>query len=122
MTTVEQVEQTNILSSAASRGAAGIIVYGEDPQIAMDYPENLVVGILAGFVDPQKIQRNRVYTACGVVILISLVLLPGMTLVFHIKHVLPHTAPGIFFETTSLLAFGIAWLVKGETFLRDRAR
>jgi hypothetical protein len=68
----------------------------------------------------QKIQRNRVYTACGVVILISLALLPAMTLVFHVGYVFPHVAPGIFFETTSLFAFGIAWLVKGETFLRDR--
>jgi hypothetical protein len=71
-------------------------------------------------VTRQKLQRNRVYTGCGVVIVISLVLLPAMTLVFHIPYVFPYVAPGIFFETTSLLAFGVAWLVKGETFLKDQ--
>jgi hypothetical protein len=70
-------------------------------------------------VTQQKIQRNRVYTACGIVILISMALLPAMTLVFHVEYVFPHVAPGIFFETSSLLAFGIAWLVKGKTFLKD---
>jgi len=67
----------------------------------------------------QKIQRNRVYTSCGIVILVSLASLSAMTLLFHVKYVFPHVAPGIFFETTSLLAFGIGWLVKGETFLKD---
>jgi 4-amino-4-deoxy-L-arabinose transferase-like glycosyltransferase len=71
-------------------------------------------------VTPRKIQRNRVYTTCGIVILISLALLPAMTFVFHVKYVLPCVAPGIFFETTSLLAFGTAWLVKGETILKDQ--
>jgi hypothetical protein len=71
-------------------------------------------------VTRQKRQRNRVYTSCGIVILISLVLLPALTLVLHVAYVFPHIAPGIFFETTSLLAFGVAWLVKGETFLKDQ--
>jgi hypothetical protein len=70
-------------------------------------------------VTRQKIQRNRVYTACGIVILISLALLPAMTLVFHVRYVFPDVAPGLFFETTSLLAFGFAWIVKGETLLKD---
>lgn len=70
-------------------------------------------------VTPRKIQRNRVYTVCGIVILVSLALLPAMDFVFHVSHILPFVAPGIFFETTSLLAFGIAWLVKGQTFLKD---
>ena len=64
----------------------------------------------------KKIQRNRVYTACGIVILASLALLPATTLVFHLKHVLPHIAPGIFFETTSLIAFGSPRLSRVKPF------
>lgn len=71
-------------------------------------------------VTQQKIQRNRVYTGCGIVILVSLALLPLLTLVFHLQYVFGDVAPGIFFETTSLLAFGVAWLVKGETILKDQ--
>lgn len=64
-------------------------------------------------ITPRKVQRNRVYVSCGVVIVISLVLLPIFTLGLNKPY------GGIVFETTSLLAFGAAWLVKGETILKD---
>jgi 4-amino-4-deoxy-L-arabinose transferase-like glycosyltransferase len=61
----------------------------------------------------RKIQRNRIYIGCGIAIVISLVLLP----IFTLRLGKPYG--GITFETTSLLAFGLAWLVKGEAFLKD---
>ena len=61
----------------------------------------------------KKIQRNRVYIVCGIAIVISLILLPIFTLLLKKPY------GGITFETTSLLAFGLAWLVKGEMFLKD---
>jgi hypothetical protein len=70
----------------------------------------------------RKIQRNRVYTVCGIAILVSLALLPSLTFLlhkFHKDYLFACVAPGIFFETTSLWAFGIAWLIKGEMFLKD---
>ena len=72
-------------------------------------------------VTRRKRIRNRVYTICGITILLSMILLAVTTLLHPIKFLLPHLAPGIFFETTSLLAFGIAWLVKGEAFLKDES-
>jgi len=71
-------------------------------------------------VTPRKIQRNLVYTVCGIVILVSLALLAILTLALHRQYVFARIAPGICFETTSLLAFGTAWLVKGELVLKDR--
>ena len=64
-------------------------------------------------VTPRKLQRNRVYIVCGIVIVISLILLPIFTLCLNQPY------GGIVFETTSLLAFGAAWLVKGEAILKD---
>jgi len=62
----------------------------------------------------QKLARNRLYRICGVGIAIfiafqiatSLLKLPG-----------PYTMIN---ETVMLLCFGVAWLVKGETLLKDK--
>jgi hypothetical protein len=70
-------------------------------------------------VTRKKMQRNIVYTVCGVAILLSLLLLVTCTLILHREYLIGRVAPGIFFETTSLWAFGFAWLIKGETFLKD---
>jgi hypothetical protein len=70
-------------------------------------------------VTRKKTQRNIVYTVCGVAILLSLLLLVTCTLILHREYLIGRVAPGIFFETTSLWAFGFAWLIKGETFLKD---
>lgn len=63
--------------------------------------------------------RNRVYTACGYSILASMVLIFVLAKLAGIAHLIGGISPMLCFETTALWAFGIAWLVKGETFLRD---
>jgi hypothetical protein len=65
----------------------------------------------------KKLQRNLVYTICGYVILASIlaiVILKWRDITHFGK-----TGTVFVFETTSLLAFGTAWLIKGETFLKD---
>ncbi|HUA97109.1 MAG TPA: hypothetical protein VMA34_02130 [Terracidiphilus sp.] len=66
-----------------------------------------------------KRRRNTVYTACGSVMLACGVL----DFFFHRMRPIPHFGPlGSIFccELVALEAFGIAWLVKGNTFLADR--
>lgn len=67
----------------------------------------------------QKLQRNLVYTICGYAILASI----AAIVILKWQHVvyLGKLGSVFFFETTSLLAFGTAWMVKGETFLKDEA-
>jgi hypothetical protein len=66
----------------------------------------------------KKLQRNLVYRICGGVILVSIVicarskLLPNMTMIGPLGTM-------FCFETTALIAFGTAWLVKGGTILKD---
>jgi len=68
---------------------------------------------------PKKVLRNHVYTACGIVILASMAAILLLVKVFKVMY-LPGGIGTIFcFETTSLLAFGAAWLIKGQTLLKD---
>ena len=66
----------------------------------------------------RKVTRNKVYLVCGWIIVasIAMILLYGLT---HRIYVFGTLGARFFFETTALLAFGFAWLVKGETFLKD---
>ncbi|MFP5248686.1 MAG: DUF998 domain-containing protein [Acidobacteriota bacterium] len=67
----------------------------------------------------RKQHRNRIYAACGAVILACTAVMVGLTL-FEDD---PRLAPYHLFlisESLALFAFGIAWLTKGEGFLRDR--
>lgn len=67
---------------------------------------------------PKKLQRNRVYAACGFLILLSLLAI-ALTKFLRLKYSVFGLGPVFFFETTSLLAFGAAWLTKGEAILKD---
>ena len=61
---------------------------------------------------PQKLLRNRIYKACGLVMLASFAAI-GILVVFA-------QGASIFWpETTAVVAFAIAWLVKGQRFVRD---
>jgi hypothetical protein len=70
-------------------------------------------------VTRRKIQRNRVYTICGYAIITSIILLALLDKVLHVSYLFGNFGTVFFFETTSLFGFGIAWLTKGETFLKD---
>jgi hypothetical protein len=64
---------------------------------------------------PQRGKRRRVFRLCGGAMLLSYLAMAGMALWSH---------GGSFFwpETCAVCAFAVAWLVNGETILKDPAR
>ncbi|HVO76179.1 MAG TPA: hypothetical protein VMT35_19295 [Ignavibacteriaceae bacterium] len=65
-----------------------------------------------------KTVRNGIYRACGLVIFASLLTLAIFSLI--LRNELITTVWTLVFETIMLLAFGISWLVKGETLFADK--
>ncbi len=67
----------------------------------------------------QKRKRNAIYIACGCVMLATLLALVLINL--YMSDAAKERTRAIFIAETLLLeAFGISWLVKGETIFRDR--
>jgi hypothetical protein len=69
---------------------------------------------------PEKLQRNRVYKACGYTLAVCIVLI-AMYAFLPNKELSPLTAyhPVFWLETIAILAFGVSWLTKGEAILKD---
>jgi hypothetical protein len=65
----------------------------------------------------RKLQRNRVYLASGVTILVCLVLIAVISWFFDEATRSLH--PALWLESIATLAFGLAWLTKGEAILGD---
>lgn len=70
-------------------------------------------------IGKDKRNRNRVYRSCGIAIVASLALILVYNL-FLTGTVLSQLRPLFFLESVALIAFGFAWLVKGETLLKDK--
>ena len=66
----------------------------------------------------QKSQRNTVYRVCGYIIL-ACILAIGVIELTPLKSLIAWLRPIFWFESIAVLAFGAAWLTKGETILKD---
>ena len=53
--------------------------------------------------------------------IVASILLILVLKLFHVTRLIGNLGPVLCFETTALLAFGVAWLTKGETFLKDES-
>lgn len=69
---------------------------------------------------PRKRIRNRIYTACGIVMLVCVVLI-SIYRMFLTETPIANLHPAFWLEAIALWAFGISWLVKGETVWTDVA-
>jgi hypothetical protein len=67
----------------------------------------------------RKRHRNVIYLLCGEVIIASNIVMVAVTF-FPVGPQLDSARPLLLAETLALAAFGVAWLTKGEVFLKDR--
>ncbi len=68
-----------------------------------------------------KQQRNKVYRTCGIVMMLSLILLAIYMLIpDSCEKPIAKLNPVFWLETVALVAFGISWLTKGEYILKDK--
>nr|WP_315158200.1 hypothetical protein [uncultured Flavobacterium sp.] len=67
----------------------------------------------------QKIIRNRIYRTCGVLTLLSLLVLFAGSLKIIPQSCFKTFPLTFWMETLAIESFGFAWLVKGETLFKD---
>jgi hypothetical protein len=67
-----------------------------------------------------KRTRNNIYTICGYTIFFCIVLSGVFGAIDHIEKRLVWPIHLFCFESVAILAFGFAWLTKGELFFKDR--
>jgi hypothetical protein len=72
----------------------------------------------AGAPTPQKLRRNVLYRVCGVVMVAAIAVAVLLDAILPAA-VLEADVPVFWLEAVAVLAFGLSWLVKGETLLRD---
>jgi hypothetical protein len=72
-----------------------------------------------GVMGREKKRRNVIYRTCGIVMLVTQFFLAIYT-GFLRNTSLAGTYPVLILETVALFAFGISWLVKGNTLFQDR--
>lgn len=132
----------NILSNIAGVGAIGVALFPTQP----DHPthKEQIIGylhaasaavlfvLLAVFcfvlftrTDPtqpmtsRKRARNAIYRVCGAVIVLAMVFL-GLTLTPLFSDAwVNQNHPRFWAEAIMIFSFGVSWLVKGETILKD---
>lgn len=67
----------------------------------------------------RKRHRNRVYAACGVVIMLCNIVMAAQTIPMIFRRMDPYR-PLLVSEALAMAAFGVAWLTKGKGLLKDR--
>jgi amino acid transporter len=69
----------------------------------------------------RKRHRNTIYGICGLVIVVCILVMVSLNLK-TVARLLQPIDPLLCCESLALMAFGVAWLTKGEGFLKDAPR
>jgi hypothetical protein len=70
----------------------------------------------------RKLQRNKVYRACGYTMLAAIALIAlNAVLPDNITASIDKFDPVFWLESVTVIAFGVSWLTKGEAILKDAA-
>ncbi len=72
-----------------------------------------------GFPGREKRRRNTIYRSCGAVMIVSIACIVVYTYALR-ETSLARFNPVLILESVALFAFGISWLVKGNTLFQDR--
>ena len=75
----------------------------------------------AGNPTRQKLQRNTVYRVCGYAILACILLIAVVNFLPAVSSPVQSLHPVFWLESGAVIAFGVAWLTKGEMILKDQA-
>jgi hypothetical protein len=67
---------------------------------------------------PQKLQRNKVYRACGITIIVCIAVIAIGK--FFLSDAVSRTSYVFVFESIAVIVFGISWLTKAEVILADK--
>ena len=67
----------------------------------------------------RKLHRNKIYKVCGLVIVACILVMVSLPFKAVARLLEPIDAL-LYSESLALMAFGVAWLTKGEVFLRDK--
>lgn len=73
-----------------------------------------------GIKTGRKIIRNKIFLTCGIIILVSTLLIALYGIFSDRLDRLEKYRPVFWLEWLNLLAFGISWLVKGQVVLQDK--
>ncbi|HHF52676.1 MAG TPA: DUF998 domain-containing protein [Candidatus Aminicenantes bacterium] len=69
----------------------------------------------------RKLQRNKVYRTCGIIMFVCVLLIALYVLFANmLEELFKPYKPIFWLEAIAILAFGISWLIKGETLLKDK--
>lgn len=67
-----------------------------------------------------KRTRNGIYKVCGWIMLVCIAGIATLSFIDSLYEKLRPFKPTFVLETIALLAFGFSWLIKGDTFFRDK--